>query len=109
MLAEGETAREEAAVRKSAEISKTARERLAPELIALLEGGPGAAPLANVIRGKVEVKVELRDASEAELRALAAAGLQVRQLTDATAIGWVEITALVDLAELDFVERVALP
>jgi Ca-activated chloride channel family protein len=109
MRAEGETVREEAAARMPAEISKTARERLAPELIALLERGAGAAPLANVIRDKVEVKVELRDASEAKLRALEAAGLQVRQITDGATIGWVEIAALAHLAELDFVERVALP
>jgi Ca-activated chloride channel family protein len=106
---EDETAREEARLRRPAEISTTARKRLAPELIALLERGPGAAPLANVIRGKVAVKVELRDASEERLRALEAAGLQVRQLTDDTAIGWIEITALADLAEVDFVERVTLP
>jgi len=85
------------------------RSRLAPELLALVEGRAGAETKRLVVDGKLKVKLSLRAISDAVLQALQEAGLQVTLILDKTVIGTLEPSALAALAELDGVVRVSLP
>ncbi len=89
-----------------APLSAKARTRLAPEFQALVEGTLPAGRSIDVVNGRVEVKVLLRDRSRASLRRLEEAGLRVRLITDGYVLGSVEVARLATLAELDGVERI---
>jgi Ca-activated chloride channel family protein len=92
-----------------APLSATARRRLSPDLLALLDGRAPEAVRARVVGGEIEVRVVLRDRSARALVDLARVGLTARVVTDAFWIGQIEVAALARLAELDCVESVALP
>ena len=85
------------------------RSRLAPELLALVEGHARAETKRLVVDGKLKVKVSLRAISDAVLQALQELGLQVTLILHKTVIGTLEPSALAALAELDGVVRVSLP
>jgi Ca-activated chloride channel family protein len=84
------------------------RERLAPELLALLEGAE-VSPRVELREGRVHVRVVLDEASAEVVRRLEAAGLDVRQRADAWLDGWTPVDGLAALAALDGVRRVELP
>jgi Ca-activated chloride channel family protein len=90
-------------------LSTEARKRLAPDLLALVEGRPSPAAARQVIDGKIKVKVVLGKRSEPTLRKLREAGLRVSTRTDDYVIGEIEVTRLPELAELDSVVNIALP
>jgi Ca-activated chloride channel family protein len=97
-----------AQTKKPVALSQRARERLAPELLALLEGA-GASPRLDLREGRVRVRVVL-DAASAELaRRLEAAGLDVRQRADGWLEGWILVADLAALAAEHGVRRVELP
>jgi Ca-activated chloride channel family protein len=89
-------------------LSQRARERLAPELLALLETS-SVSPRIEQREGRVRVRVVL-DAPSAELaRRLEEAGLEVRTRADGWVEGWIEVADLAELAGQDGVRRIELP
>jgi hypothetical protein len=90
-----------------AAIGPRARRRLAPALLALLNGAAGAA--VPVTDGRVTVRVRLRDASAVTVRRLEDAGLRVTQSGAGWVVGSVALESLAALAEQRGVERVELP
>jgi hypothetical protein len=90
-------------------LSASARGRLSPELVALVEGRATPAVRARVVGGEIEVRVTLRERSPRALADLARVGLTARVVTDAFTVGEIEVGALARLAELDCVAAVALP
>jgi Ca-activated chloride channel family protein len=96
-----------ASPRAKREIQVRARQRLAPELLALLDGsGDAAVPVTD---GRVTVKVVLRDTEAATIRRLERAGLHVRQSGSGWVVGAVAVESLAALAEELGVLRVELP
>jgi hypothetical protein len=92
---------------KKTEIGRLARQRLAPELVALLEGASGVA--VPVTDGRVTVKVVLRDTRVPTVRRLERKGLRVTQTGAGWLIGSVAVESLAELAEDQDVSRVELP
>jgi Ca-activated chloride channel family protein len=89
-----------------APLSAKARTRLAPKLQALVEGTLPASRSIDVVDGRVEVKVLLRNGSKASLQRLEKAGLRIRVVTDGYVLGSIEVARLATLAELDGIERI---
>jgi Ca-activated chloride channel family protein len=96
----------DASARARTEIGAEARQRLAPPLVALLEGTGGGIPVAD---GRVTVKVLLRRAHPGMIRRLERAGLHVRQSGAEWVVGSVAVEALSALAEERGVVRIELP
>jgi Ca-activated chloride channel family protein len=104
--------REEAAADRSAGAAAPApgltpavRARLAPDLVALLEGAPTSRPV-TVVDGRVEVRVRVKEASAALRERLGRAGLRIRLAADGYLVGWVSLADLARLAAADGVETV---
>jgi Ca-activated chloride channel family protein len=89
-------------------LAQRARERLAPELLALVERGT-SSPRIEERDGRVRVRVVLDAASQEVVRRLEAAGLDVRQRADGWLVGWIAPDDLADLAALPGVLRIELP
>jgi hypothetical protein len=87
--------------------SPRAQTRLAPELLALIASPTASSSPARVVAGRVRVAVTLGAFGATERQALLAAGLAIEHVDDTTVVGWIEITKLAALAELDRVERIA--
>jgi Ca-activated chloride channel family protein len=85
-----------------------ARERLAPELLALLEGGP-VSPQLERREGRVRVRVVLAAPSAAAVRRLEALGLDVRQRAAVWLVGWIALERLAELAGAEGVRALELP
>jgi Ca-activated chloride channel family protein len=92
---------------KKTEIARLARQRLAAELVALLEGASGVA--VPVPDGRVAVKVVVRDTRVPSVRRLERVGLRVTQTGPGWVIGSVAVESLAALAEDQDVIRVELP
>jgi Ca-activated chloride channel family protein len=103
-----ELAAPEPSAKQAGALSQRARERLVPELLALLEGGSVSARVEQR-EGRVHVRVVLDAASAEVARRLEAAGLDVRKRADAWLDGWIEVTDLAALAAQDGVRRVEVP
>jgi hypothetical protein len=88
-------------------LGRKARERLAPELRALVEGGAPPGPTVQVTDGRVRVRVQLREGAKAAIEALQEVGLDVDLILGGLVIGEIEIEKLGKLAELDAVERIS--
>ncbi len=88
-------------------LGRKARERLAPELRALVEGGAPPGPTVQVTDGRVRVRVQLRKGAKEAIEALQEAGLDVDLILGGLVIGEIEIEKLRELAELDAVERIS--
>ncbi len=86
-----------------------ARQRLAPELQALLEGNTEIDPRIEVVGGEVKIKIVLRDTSAPTLDSLQKAGLHPDQIFDHAVIGRIPVEKLAVLAELDGVGSITLP
>ncbi len=84
------------------------RARLAPELLALVEGRIPSRPVP-VTDGRVTVKVALRSTAARVLRRLTRAGLRINLVTAHYVIGSLAIEAVGTVAGLDAVEQVTLP
>jgi len=81
-------------------LPKQSREKFAPPLRALL-ANPGADhPLVDVRDGRVKVKLRLQEREGGQAH-LERAGLEVLQIGDRTALGWISIDALIELAEME--------
>ena len=65
----------------------------------------GSHPLVEVRDGKVKVKLKLRSGAGVRER-FERAGLDVLQIADRFALGWIAIDALVALAEMEEVEGI---
>ncbi len=89
-------------------LSLRARERLAPELLALIAGDE-SAKRSYAPDGRVEVKVTLAGNRARALDSLRRAGLTVQTSADGWVIGVIDVTRLAELAAQDGVARVALP
>jgi Ca-activated chloride channel family protein len=89
-------------------LRREARERLAPELLALLEGGTVSAKVEQR-DDRVRVRVVLAAPSAELVRRLEAAGLDVNQRADGWLTGWIALADLGELAALDGVRSVELP
>ncbi len=90
-------------------LSSEVRSRLAPELLALVEGNAGAEIQRLVIGGELKVKLLLRDVSDEVLQALKDAGLEIALITQKSVVGRVPVKRLLALAELDAVVQISLP
>ncbi|TDI95439.1 MAG: VWA domain-containing protein [Deltaproteobacteria bacterium] len=90
-------------------VSSEVRSRLAPELLALVEGYASSDSQHLVVRGAVKVKVLLSSVSDAVLQALKDAGLEVALIMQKSVVGSVPLSQLCELAKLDAVVRVELP
>jgi len=90
-------------------VSSEVRSRLAPELLALVEGYASSDSQRLVVRGAVKVKVLLSSVSDAVLQALKDAGLEIALVTQKSVIGSVPLSQLRELAKLDAVVRIELP
>jgi len=60
------------------------------------------------VNGRIHVAVVVRHTSAAIRQALAAAGLTIERLDEATIVGWIDVDKLTALAELDGVEHVTI-
>ena len=89
--------------------SSRARARLAPELLALVEGRASAETQRLVIGGALKVKLRLSQVTEQVLQALKDAGLEIAVITETIVSGRVSVSGLRALAELDAVLRISLP
>ena len=92
---------------RKAQIVTLARLRLAPELVALLDGSSTVA--VPVTDGRVTVKVVLRDTPPPRIRRLRRAGFRVMQTGRGWVIGTIPVSSLAALAEIRDVVRVELP
>jgi Ca-activated chloride channel family protein len=88
-------------------LSQKARERLAPELRALVEGGSAPSPTVQVTNGRVRVRVQLREGAAQAVEALQEAGLEVDLILAGLVVGEIEVEKLAELAELDAVVRIS--
>jgi hypothetical protein len=86
-------------------LSTRARERLAPELLALVAGDE-SAKRRYAPDGRVEVKVTLATNDTRALDALRRAGLTIRTRADGWVIGAIDVARLAALAEVTGVRRV---
>jgi Ca-activated chloride channel family protein len=93
---------------KPGALPKRVRERLAPELLALLEGAE-ASPRVELHEGRVHVRVVLDGAPAEVVPRLEAAGLDVRKRADGWLDGWIRVGDLAALAAREGVRRVELP
>ncbi len=92
----------------AAALSPRVRERLAPDLLALLEGKRASARVEQR-EGRVHVRVVLDPASSEVARRIEAAGLDVRNRADGWLDGWIGIADLAALAAQDGVRRIEVP
>jgi Ca-activated chloride channel family protein len=98
---------DDALLRAKGGIAERARHRLAPELLALLEGtGSAAVPVTD---GRITIRIVLRGTGAAIIRRLGRAGLRVQQSGDGWVVGSVAVESLAALAEKPGVVRVELP
>jgi Ca-activated chloride channel family protein len=87
-------------------LGQKARERLAPELLALAEGRAPVGSTVQVTAGRVRVRVELRAGASQGVEALQGAGLDVDLILEGVVVGEIAVSRLAALAELDAVERI---
>ena len=88
-------------------LTKHARERLAPALLALLEGG-SAAELGIALEGdRVRVEIELEPGASETLARLEEAGLRITQTSGMRVTGAIALEKLAALAELDGVAKIS--
>ena len=85
--------------------SAQALKKLAPAIRAAVANPGGSHPLVDIRDGKVKVKLRLRTGARTRAQ-LERAGLELLQLADRFAIGWIELEALAALAELEVVEGI---
>jgi Ca-activated chloride channel family protein len=89
-------------------LSDAAKRRLAPELLALAQGGV-PSPLLDIVDGRVKVRVDVSALTDVQIRELEKLGLEISQKRSGSVLGRIAVEHLGELAELGFVERVALP
>jgi len=89
----------------AAVLTPAARARLAPDLVALLEGSPTSRPV-TVVDGRVQVRVRVTEASAALRERLGRAGLRIGLAGEGYLVGWVALADLARLAAADGVETV---
>jgi len=90
-------------------LSTLARQRLAPELQAVIEGNSPIDPRVELVNAEVKIKVAVQDMNAELLEALQKAGLRIDQIFDRAVIGRIAVEKLATLAELEGVERITLP
>ena len=86
-------------------LSKQSRDKLTAPLRALLANPGLAHPLVDVRDGKVKVKLRLRKREDNRAR-LERKGLEVLQIGDRFALGWISIDDLITLVEMEEVEGI---
>jgi Ca-activated chloride channel family protein len=91
--------------KEEADLSDAARQRLAPEILALFEGEDARAGL-DVVDGRVKVRVLVKRLTSDRVQALEKAGLRVSQRTAEAVLGRIATERLGELAELGFVVRI---
>ena len=97
------------AAQSARNVTALARQRLAPELQAVVEGRSPIDPRVELVNGEVKIKVVVQDMSAEVLEALQKAGLRIDQIFDRAVIGRIAVEKLAALAELDGVDRITLP
>jgi Ca-activated chloride channel family protein len=89
--------------RDARELTQTARERLSPALVALLQTGTAAVHINGT---RVEITVHIDATDTTTIPRLRTAGLGITNASNACVTGWIEIGKLASLAQVTGVDRI---